>query len=134
MREEALREQLARVLDWSDAHAGFDKAVDGIPATSVSGLPPAEHVKQLFAQHEIAVIEQPRTLLLEIWKHSVLLGPIREFQVIANQMTWSWIGRKEPIAVVQVHRIDVRVKDRCHTDGQLAPGRSGDERRDKRGQ
>jgi uncharacterized damage-inducible protein DinB len=26
-----LREHLARVLDWEDAHASFDKAVDGIP-------------------------------------------------------------------------------------------------------
>ena len=34
MRESttALRDQLARVLDWEDAHVGFDKAVDGIPA------------------------------------------------------------------------------------------------------
>ena len=26
-----LRDHLARVLDWEDAHVGFDKAVDGIP-------------------------------------------------------------------------------------------------------
>ena len=26
-----LRDQLARALDWKEAHAGFDKAVDGIP-------------------------------------------------------------------------------------------------------
>ena len=26
-----LRDHLARVLDWQDAHVGFDKAVDGIP-------------------------------------------------------------------------------------------------------
>ena len=33
MRESttALRDQLARVLDWEDAHVGFDKAVEGIP-------------------------------------------------------------------------------------------------------
>jgi uncharacterized damage-inducible protein DinB len=29
---DALRGQLIRVLDWEDAHVGFDKAVDGIPA------------------------------------------------------------------------------------------------------
>ena len=28
---EAIREQLARVLDWEDAHVGFDKAVANIP-------------------------------------------------------------------------------------------------------
>jgi hypothetical protein len=27
----ALREHLARVLDWEDAHVGLDKAIDGIP-------------------------------------------------------------------------------------------------------
>jgi Protein of unknown function (DUF664). len=27
----ALRDQLARVLDWEEAHVGFDKALDGIP-------------------------------------------------------------------------------------------------------
>jgi len=27
----ALRDHLARVLDWEDAHVGFDKAVEGIP-------------------------------------------------------------------------------------------------------
>jgi uncharacterized damage-inducible protein DinB len=32
MREDALRDHLARLLDWEDGHVGFDKAVDGIPA------------------------------------------------------------------------------------------------------
>lgn len=34
MREpgNAIRDHLARALDWEDAHVGFDKAVDGIPA------------------------------------------------------------------------------------------------------
>jgi hypothetical protein len=32
MRDTALRDHLARVLDWEDAHVGFDKAVAGIPA------------------------------------------------------------------------------------------------------
>jgi hypothetical protein len=32
MREDAIRDHLARVLDWEEAHVGFDKAVDGIPA------------------------------------------------------------------------------------------------------
>ncbi|MBI2187757.1 MAG: DinB family protein [Acidobacteria bacterium] len=27
-----VREQLARLLDWEEAHVGFDRAVDGIPA------------------------------------------------------------------------------------------------------
>ena len=33
MREstDALRDHLVRVLDWEEAHVGFDKAVDGIP-------------------------------------------------------------------------------------------------------
>jgi hypothetical protein len=31
MREDALRDHLARLLDWEDAHVGFDMAIDGIP-------------------------------------------------------------------------------------------------------
>jgi hypothetical protein len=32
MTEYALRDHLARLLDWEDAHAGFEKAIEGIPA------------------------------------------------------------------------------------------------------
>ena len=32
MREDAIRDHLVRVLDWEEAHVGFDKAIDGIPA------------------------------------------------------------------------------------------------------
>ncbi|HEX5108236.1 MAG TPA: DinB family protein [Vicinamibacterales bacterium] len=32
MPADALRDQLVRVLDWEEAHVGFDKAIDGIPA------------------------------------------------------------------------------------------------------
>jgi hypothetical protein len=32
MADQALRDHLARLLDWEEAHVGFDKAVDGIPA------------------------------------------------------------------------------------------------------
>jgi len=39
----SLREHLARVLDWEDAHVSFDKAVDGIPeaaqAARAGGFP-----------------------------------------------------------------------------------------------
>jgi uncharacterized damage-inducible protein DinB len=31
MPENALRDHLVRVLDWEEAHVGFDKAVEGIP-------------------------------------------------------------------------------------------------------
>jgi hypothetical protein len=31
---DALRDYLVRLLDWEEAHVGFDKAVDGIPAAS----------------------------------------------------------------------------------------------------
>lgn len=43
MSDDALRAQLARMLDWKDAHVGFDAAVDGIPAElrgrRANGLP-----------------------------------------------------------------------------------------------
>lgn len=32
MSDAALRSQLARALEWEDAHAGFDRAVEGVPA------------------------------------------------------------------------------------------------------
>jgi len=32
MSDEALREQLVRILDWEEAHVGFDKAVADLPA------------------------------------------------------------------------------------------------------
>src|SRR5678810_497382 len=32
MSEDAIRDHLVRVLDWEEAHVGFDKAIDGIPA------------------------------------------------------------------------------------------------------
>ncbi|HEX8244215.1 MAG TPA: DinB family protein [Longimicrobium sp.] len=56
----ALREQLASLLTWSEAHAGFDKAVEGIPlelrGRTPAGLPYSpwqllEHLR--LAQHDI---------------------------------------------------------------------------------
>ena len=38
--EQALREQLAKLLAWKEAHAGFDKAVDGIPPDLRGKRPP----------------------------------------------------------------------------------------------
>ena len=35
-----LRTQLAHVLDWHEAHAGFDKAIDGIPPELRGSTPP----------------------------------------------------------------------------------------------
>ena len=32
MHDDAIRDHLVRVLDWEEAHVGFDKAIDGIPA------------------------------------------------------------------------------------------------------
>jgi hypothetical protein len=56
----ALREQLKKLLDWDDAHVGFDKAVEGIPAElrgkKPDGAPYSawqllEHLR--IAQHDI---------------------------------------------------------------------------------
>jgi uncharacterized damage-inducible protein DinB len=60
MDEAALREHLVRVLDWEEAHVGFDKAIDGIPADKRGSLAPGfmhspwqllEHVR--LAQEDI---------------------------------------------------------------------------------
>jgi hypothetical protein len=55
-----MREQLAKSLDWGQAHADFDKAIDGLPVRlrgrRVRGLPHSaweilEHLR--IAQHDI---------------------------------------------------------------------------------
>jgi hypothetical protein len=56
----ALRKQLAHMLDWHEAHAGFDAAIDGIPpklrGSTPAGFPHSpwqilEHLR--IAQHDI---------------------------------------------------------------------------------
>ncbi len=48
----AIREHLARVLDWEDAHIGFDQAVDGIPAQARGVHPPGfEHSPWQLLEH-----------------------------------------------------------------------------------
>ena len=60
MSDRALREQLAAVLRWEDAHAGVDRVVEGVPpgrwTASAPGLPYTlwqllEHIR--LAQHDI---------------------------------------------------------------------------------
>src|SRR4051794_4947717 len=60
MSDEALREQIAKLLDWEEAHAGFDTAVSDLPP-ALQGKQPAslpyspwqllEHLR--IAQHDI---------------------------------------------------------------------------------
>jgi len=52
MRENAFREHLVRVLGWEDAHVGFDKAVDGIPAGKRGARAPGiEHSAWQLVEH-----------------------------------------------------------------------------------
>ena len=52
MREDAVRDQLARFLDWEEAHVGFDKAVDGIPADKRGARPAGfEHSPWQLLEH-----------------------------------------------------------------------------------
>lgn len=53
MREsDAFRDHLARVLDWEEAHVGFDKAVDGIPADKRGAVPAGfEHSPWQLLEH-----------------------------------------------------------------------------------
>jgi uncharacterized damage-inducible protein DinB len=47
-----LRAQLARVLDWEEAHVGFDKAVEGIPADRRGARAPGfEHSPWQILEH-----------------------------------------------------------------------------------
>jgi hypothetical protein len=48
----AFRDQLARILDWEDAHVNFDKAVDGIPPAKRGGRAPGfEHSPWQLVEH-----------------------------------------------------------------------------------
>lgn len=49
---DALRDHLARSLAWEEAHVGFDKAVDGIPADKQGALPAGfEHSAWQLLEH-----------------------------------------------------------------------------------
>ena len=49
---DALRDHLVRVLDWEDAHVGFDNAVEGIPADKRGARPPGfEHSPWQLLEH-----------------------------------------------------------------------------------
>jgi len=54
-----VRTQLARVLDWEEAHVGFDKAIDGIPQDKRGALPPGfEHsIWQLVEHMRLAQVD-----------------------------------------------------------------------------
>lgn len=48
----AIREHLARALDWKDAHAGFDEATEGIPADKRGARPAgSEHSPWQLVEH-----------------------------------------------------------------------------------
>jgi uncharacterized damage-inducible protein DinB len=52
MPDSAFRDHLAKVLDWEDAHVGFDKAVDGIPADKRGARPAGfEHSPWQLVEH-----------------------------------------------------------------------------------
>lgn len=52
MREQAVRDHLARVLDWEEAHVGFDKAVEGIPVDKRGARAPGfEHSPWQLVEH-----------------------------------------------------------------------------------
>jgi hypothetical protein len=52
MGDKALRDQLARFLDWQEAHVGFDKAVDGIPVNKRGARAPGfEHSPWQIVEH-----------------------------------------------------------------------------------
>ena len=54
-----LRLQLARVLDWEEAHVGFDKAIDGLPPDKRGALAPgiAYSVWQLVEHMRLAQLD-----------------------------------------------------------------------------
>jgi len=52
MHDDAIRDHLVRVLDWEEAHVGFDKAIDGIPADKRGARAPGfEHSAWQLLEH-----------------------------------------------------------------------------------
>jgi len=52
MPDDAIRDHLVRVLDWTEAHVGFDKAIDGIPAGKRGARAPGfEHSAWQLLEH-----------------------------------------------------------------------------------
>ena len=52
MSDDPLRAQLVRILDWEEAHIGFDKAVDGLPSDKRGALAPGvEHSIWQLVEH-----------------------------------------------------------------------------------
>src|ERR1051326_2698957 len=52
MSDTALRTQLARLLDWEEAHVGFERAVNGIPVDKRYVRPPGfEHTAWDLLEH-----------------------------------------------------------------------------------
>jgi hypothetical protein len=51
-QDAAVRDHLVRVLDWEEAHVGFDKAIDGIPADKRGARAPGfEHSAWQLLEH-----------------------------------------------------------------------------------
>jgi hypothetical protein len=72
--ETALRKQIARTLDWEDAHAGFDAAVEGLPPELRGMAPPGlpyspwqlvEHIRR--TQADILEFCQPAGYQKKEW-------------------------------------------------------------------
>ena len=61
----SLRTQLARVLDWNEAHVGFDKATAGIPEHARGALAPG------FAHSPWQIVEHLRTAQKDILRFCV---------------------------------------------------------------
>jgi uncharacterized damage-inducible protein DinB len=52
MRDDAIRNHLVRLLDWEEAHVGFDKAIDGIPPDKRGAQAPGfEHSPWQLLEH-----------------------------------------------------------------------------------
>src|SRR6185436_8592992 len=50
--DDPLRAQLARLLDWEEAHVGFERAVEGVPADKYNVRPPGfEHTAWELLEH-----------------------------------------------------------------------------------
>ncbi|MGE0445505.1 MAG: DinB family protein [Vicinamibacterales bacterium] len=70
MATDPLREQLAKLLDWTEAHAGFDRAVAAMPASLQGAVPPG------FEHSAWQILEHLRIAQEDIYDFSVNAGYI----------------------------------------------------------
>ena len=105
---DALRDHLVRVLDWEEAHVGFDKAVDGIPPEKRGALASGfEHSPWQLLEHMLAKPRRPISAPSCSWLITTPImsansSPSAEHSACGNRSDGPlWIQQSHAAAVVE---------------------------------